>query len=113
MYVCWLLASLKPDILDESRPVPDPRRALALCFRLSQDMLYMYAAIRLGIKPDSHIAQPLRLLDQVREVLRYKHYSVRTEQAYLYRIGLLVRWKADPSRCAIRATWARRRSAPS
>jgi len=25
-----------------------------------------------------------RLLDQVREVIRYKHYSLETEQAYLY-----------------------------
>ena len=93
--------------------MPDPRRVGALCFWRSRGILYMCTVIGLAMKPDSHIAQPLRLLDQVREVLRYKHYSVRTEQAYLYRIGLLVRWKADPSRCAIRATWARRRSAPS
>jgi hypothetical protein len=33
------------------------------------------------MKPDLHIPQSLRLLDQLREVLRYKHYSLRTEQA--------------------------------
>ena len=45
-----------------------------------------------AMKPDCHIAQPLRLLDQFREVLRYKHYSLRTEQAYLYWIRFFVRW---------------------
>ena len=25
-----------------------------------------------------------RLLDQVREVIRFKHYSIRTEQAYIH-----------------------------
>lgn len=44
------------------------------------------------MKSDSPIPQPLRLLDQVREVLRYKHYSLRTEQAYLYWIRFFVRW---------------------
>ena len=44
------------------------------------------------MKPDSHILQPLRLLDQVREMLRYRHYSLRTEQAYLYWIRFFVRW---------------------
>lgn len=31
-----------------------------------------------------------RLLDQLREVLRYKHYSLRTEQACLYWMRLFV-----------------------
>ena len=44
------------------------------------------------MKPDLHIPQPLRLLDQMREVLRYKHYSLRTEQAYLYWVRFFVRW---------------------
>lgn len=44
------------------------------------------------MKPDSHIPQSLRLLDQLREVLRYKHYSLRTEQAYLYWVRFFVRW---------------------
>lgn len=36
--------------------------------------------------------QSKRLLEQVREVLRYKHYSLKTEQAYLYWIRFFVRW---------------------
>ena len=44
------------------------------------------------MNPDSHITQPVRLLDQFREVLRYKHYSLRTEQAYLYWIRFFIRW---------------------
>ena len=32
----------------------------------------------------AYLPQSKRLLDQVREVLRYKHYSLKTEQAYLY-----------------------------
>ncbi len=34
----------------------------------------------------------MRLLDQVREVLRYRHYSLRTEQAYRYWIRFFIRW---------------------
>jgi len=33
-----------------------------------------------------------RLLDQVRERIRYKHYSYRTEQAYVYWVRFFVRW---------------------
>lgn len=36
-----------------------------------------------------YLPQSKRLLDQVREVLRYKHYSLKTEQAYLYWIRFL------------------------
>ena len=34
----------------------------------------------------------LRLLDQVRERLRYMHYSLQTEKAYVYRIRWFIRW---------------------
>src|SRR5436190_18461742 len=34
----------------------------------------------------------IRLLDQVRERIRYLHYSLRTEQAYVRRVRLFVRW---------------------
>lgn len=47
------------------------------------------------MKPDSNITQPLPLLDQFREVLRYGHYSLRTEQADLYWIRFFIRWHAD------------------
>ena len=40
----------------------------------------------------AYLPQSKRLLEQVSEVLRYKHYSLKTEQAYLYWIGFFVRW---------------------
>ena len=33
-----------------------------------------------------------RLPDQVRELIRYLHYSLRTEKTYLYRVRFYVRW---------------------
>jgi hypothetical protein len=33
-------------------------------------------------KPEFHPNPKLRLMDQVREVLRYRHYAYRTEQTY-------------------------------
>ena len=38
-----------------------------------------------------------RLLDQVRERVRYTHYSLRTEKAYLYWIRFFIRWRAMQS----------------
>ena len=35
-----------------------------------------------------------RLMDQVREVLRYHHYSIRTEQAYVSWILQFIRFNA-------------------
>ena len=40
----------------------------------------------------SPAAQPPRLLAQVRERARYLHYSLRTENAYLYWIRFFIRW---------------------
>ena len=40
----------------------------------------------------AYLPQSKRLLEQVSEVLRYKHYSLKTEQAYLYWIRFFVRW---------------------
>ena len=37
-------------------------------------------------------AAPLRLLDQVRERIRYLHYSLRTEQAYVHWVRAYVRF---------------------
>lgn len=36
----------------------------------------------------------VRLLDQVRERIRYKHYSLRTEQQYVYWVRAFVRFHA-------------------
>ena len=41
----------------------------------------------------SYIPQSPRLPDQLREVLRYKHYSLRTEEAYVYWVRFFVRWQ--------------------
>ena len=46
----------------------------------------------MSAKPVSHIPQSPRLLDQLREVVRYKHYSLRTEEAYLYWVKFFVQW---------------------
>jgi site-specific recombinase XerD len=46
----------------------------------------------MSAKTVSYIPQSPRLLDQLREVLRYKHYSLRTEEAYLYWVKFFVRW---------------------
>ena len=40
----------------------------------------------------ANLPQSKRLLEQVSDVLRYKHYSLKTEQAYLYWIRFFVRW---------------------
>lgn len=34
----------------------------------------------------------LKLLDQLREQIRYRHYSLRTEEAYVYWVRAYVRW---------------------
>lgn len=45
------------------------------------------------MKPRSPILQSTRLLDQVRERIRYMHYSLSTEKTYLYWIKFFVRWQ--------------------
>lgn len=40
----------------------------------------------------AYLPQSKRLLEQVSEVLRYKHYSLKAEQAYLYWVRFFVRW---------------------
>ena len=55
-------------------------------------------------KPVSCIAQPTRLLDQPREVHRYRHYSLRTWDAYLDWVKYFVRWPGRDGRLRHRAT---------
>ena len=43
-------------------------------------------------KPVSYIPQSSRLLDQFREVLQYRHYSFRTEEAHPYGLKFFVLW---------------------
>ena len=44
------------------------------------------------MKPRNPPLQSLRLLDQVRERIRYLHYSLSTEKTYLYWVRFYVRW---------------------
>lgn len=38
------------------------------------------------------VLRATRLLDQIRERIRYKHYSLRTEQAYVQWVRMFVKW---------------------
>jgi hypothetical protein len=38
------------------------------------------------------VLQATRLLDQIRERIRYKHYSIRTEATYVYWVRAFVRF---------------------
>lgn len=44
------------------------------------------------MKSAAYPAQSPRLLEQVREMIRFKHYSLKTEEAYLYWTRFFVRW---------------------
>ena len=49
------------------------------------------------MKPGNPPLQSSRLLDQVPERVRYLHYSLKTEKAYLYWIRFYIRWSAAQS----------------
>lgn len=44
------------------------------------------------MKPGNSPLQSARLLDQVRERIRYKHYSLSTEKVYVHWVKFFVRW---------------------
>lgn len=44
------------------------------------------------MKPGTPVLRSTRLLDQVRERVRYRHYSLSTEKAYLYWVRFFIRW---------------------
>jgi integron integrase len=46
------------------------------------------------MKPGTAPLHPVRLMDQVRERIRYLHYSLSTEKTYLYWIRFYIRWQA-------------------
>ncbi len=46
------------------------------------------------MKPRTPPLQSARLLDQVRERIRYMHYSLKTEKAYVYWVRFFIRWSA-------------------
>ena len=45
----------------------------------------------------AYLSQSRLLFEQLREVLRDKHYSLKTEQAYLYWVRFFVRWHGRPA----------------
>ena len=44
------------------------------------------------MKPRNDTFVSTRLLDQLRERIRYLHYSLQTEKAYLYWARFFIRW---------------------
>lgn len=44
------------------------------------------------MKPGTPALRSIRLLDQVCERIRYLHYSLQTEKAYLYWVRFFIRW---------------------
>ena len=47
------------------------------------------------MKPCNEPLKSIRLLDQVRERIRYLHYSLSTEKINLYWVQFFVRWQAQ------------------
>lgn len=60
--------------------------------RFGVRMLDAKTVFIMSTKPVSHIAQSARLPDRLREVLRYKHYSLHTNETCLYWVPFFVRW---------------------
>ena len=46
------------------------------------------------MKPGNAPLKSIRLLDQVREHIRFLHYSLSTEKVYLCWVKFFVRWQA-------------------
>jgi hypothetical protein len=47
------------------------------------------------MKPGTQPLRSVRLMDQVRERIRYLHYSLSTEKVYLYWVGCYILWHAN------------------
>lgn len=45
-----------------------------------------------SVKPSAPALQSTRILDQLRERIRYMHYSLSTEQVYVYWARFFIRW---------------------
>lgn len=50
------------------------------------------------MKHGKPVLQSIRLLDQVRERIRYLHYSLSTEKVYLYWVRFFVLWHGRTAR---------------
>ena len=62
-------------------------------YRILVELLNINHGVIMGNKggyvKDNHPQKPKKLLDLAKEILRRKHYSIRTEEAY---IGWMVRY---------------------
>jgi integrase len=56
------------------------------------NILYFHTVINTFMKPGNPPLQSTRLLDQVRERIRYLHYSLSTEKLYVYWVRFFIRW---------------------
>ena len=50
------------------------------------------SSYRNSVKPSTPVLQSARILDQLREHIRYMHYSLSTEQVYVYWVRFFIRW---------------------
>lgn len=50
------------------------------------------SSIKNSVKPGTPVLQSTRVLDRLRERLRYMHYSLSTEQVYVYWVRFFIRW---------------------
>ncbi len=55
-------------------------------------VLYKKTVMIKIMKPGTAPSKPIRLLDQVRAHIRYKHYSLSTEKTYLHWVKFFIRW---------------------
>lgn len=65
-----------------------PRRDLPFL-----QIVYINTVLTGAMKPGNRPPlRSVRLLDQLRERIRYRHYSLRTEQAYVYWVRCFIRF---------------------
>jgi len=58
------------------------------------------------MKPSTPVWQSPRLLDQLRECLRYRHYNLNTEKSYVYWVRFLfVGQPVRVAQCVTPRTW--------
>jgi integron integrase len=56
--------------------------------------MYSYKS---SVKPSTLALRSTRILDQLRERIRYMHYSLSTEQVYVYWVRFFIRWSGNGS----------------
>lgn len=53
------------------------------------------SSYRNPVKPRTSALRSTRVLDQLRERIRYMHYSLSTEQVYIYWVRFFIRWSGN------------------